>query len=304
MPRRKPRVEKAIRKNDAKRLLRALCYHDAVADSRGRLIDIAEPVRVSAARGLAQIETNDGTAVDQALVNALGDRAPRVRQAAAQALAIRGARGSVSALASAAAEWDGHYQDTARPAALAALADLAGPAEMPLIVQILTTRARSPRDAAEIFASVLASKNGETLAAAAVAAARVLIEGGPPEITRTAEMLLALGSPSVEPLLTVAREQGTGRRHAIPILARLGDRRAVLPLCDALDDPDVTVRRAAAHALGELADPAARPALRAAMDDDDYAARKAALSALNQLGPAAESTYQGEVRSGTSRRFR
>jgi HEAT repeat protein len=303
VPRRKPRVEKAIRKNDAKRLLRALCYHDAVADSRGRLIDIAEPVRVSAARGLAQIETTEGIAVDQALVAALGDRAPRVRQAAAQALAIRGARGSVSALASAAAEWNGQYQETARPAALEALADLAGPAEMPLIVRILTTRTASPQDAGEIFASVLAFKSVETLAAAAAAAAKVLIEGGPPEVARTSEMLLALGSSSVEPLLTVARGQDA-RRHAIPILARLGDRRAVLPMCDALVDQDVTVRRAAADALRELADPAARPALRAAMDDDDYAVRKAALSALNQLGPAAESTYQGEVRSGASRRVR
>lgn len=300
MPPRRPRVEKAIRKNDAGRLLRALRHHDTVADSRGRLFDLGEPVRAAAARGLAEIQTSDGLAVDQALVGALGDRAPSVRQAAALALAIRDARSAVSALASAVVEWDDQYYETARPAALAALAELAGPAEMPAIVKFLAEQATSPRAAGEIVTAVVASKNEETVTAAGVAAAAVLTEGGPHEVATAVEMLLALGTPSVEPLLTLARDESAARRHAIPILARLGDRRAVVPLSHALDDQDVAVRRAAANALGALADPAAGPALRAAMSDDDYEVRKAALSGLHQLGPAAEPAYRGDAGFGTT----
>jgi HEAT repeat protein len=300
MPRRRPRVEKAIRKNDVKRLLRALHYYDAIADSRGRLIDLAEPVRASAARGLAQIETSDGSAVESALIGALGDHGARVRAEAAHALAVRGARSSVQALASAAVEWNGQYE-AARDAALAALADLSGRDEIPRVVQVLTERALSPGHAGEILAGIIASKSEDTRAVAGMAAATVLTEGTMDEIARAVEMLLVLGASSVEPLLTIAWEDQAAKRHAIPILARLGDRRAVPPLCGALDDQDVSVRRAAADALGELADPSAVPALRTAVGDDDYLVRKAALAGLHQLGPIAESASPGAVRSSASR---
>jgi hypothetical protein len=67
------------------------------------------------------------------------------------------------------------------------------------------------------------------------------------------------------------------RLSAVLSLARLGDKRALKPLVQALQDPNAQIRAVAAAALGKLGHKAALPALRtAATDDLDETVRKSA----------------------------
>jgi hypothetical protein len=58
------------------------------------------------------------------------------------------------------------------------------------------------------------------------------------------------------------------RLAAVVSLARLGDKRAMKPLVNALHDPDAQIRAIAATALGKLGHKAALPSLRSAATDD------------------------------------
>lgn len=70
------------------------------------------------------------------------------------------------------------------------------------------------------------------------------------------------------------------RIAAVAALARLGDRRALKPLVNALHDPNAQVRAVAATALGKLGHKAALPALKGvAVDDTDTIVRTRAREA-------------------------
>jgi HEAT repeat protein len=72
---------------------------------------------------------------------------------------------------------------------------------------------------------------------------------------------------------------------AASALGNLGDRRAVEPLIEALDDEYWNVKQSAALALGNLGDiRAIRPLIRALGEDEFAFARLAAASALSKLG--------------------
>jgi HEAT repeat protein len=131
------------------------------------------------------------------------------------------------------------------------------------------------------------------------------------------QILIRLGEPAVEPLLTALHgservrwaatrvlgqiwevtdliklgdSERDVRQRAAETLGRLGAQlegtacmRVVVPLVAALKDNDDDVQREAAEALGELGEPAVAPLI-AALEDDDWWVRSGATRALRKLG--------------------
>ena len=73
-------------------------------------------------------------------------------------------------------------------------------------------------------------------------------------------------------------------RAAIDALARIGDARAVKPLCEALKHDDWEVRKATAETLGLIGDARAVEPLCEALKDDNWEVRSAAAEALGLIG--------------------
>lgn len=63
--------------------------------------------------------------------------------------------------------------------------------------------------------------------------------------------------------------QWVQRRHAVELLGKTGDRRAVPILLRGLKDQHPNVRVSTVRSLAEIGDPAAIPALRAALGDSE-----------------------------------
>ena len=115
----------------------------------------------------------------------------------------------------------------------------------------------------------------------------------------------------VQPLADVLARPGASeksRLSAVAALARLGDRRAVRPLIDALADPSATVRALAAAALGKLGAKSALAPLRQATGDDSEAVRTRAKQAIRAIIKAndlsdesVEASASAEGRAGFGR---
>lgn len=95
-----------------------------------------------------------------------------------------------------------------------------------------------------------------------------------------------IGDPrAVEPLCDALKDSNEGvRRQAANVLGQLGDARAVVPLIGALRDRNDLVRRAAAEALGHLRDPQALEPLTNVLQDFYRDVRCAVVVALGELG--------------------
>lgn len=103
-----------------------------------------------------------------------------------------------------------------------------------------------------------------------------------------AEALAKIGSPAVDHLLPVLRNNGDNqvRQAAAISLGGTGDLRAVEPLIDALDDASGGVRANAALALGRLGDKRAVKPIIKLLADDNPSRRQSAVIALGDLGDA------------------
>jgi HEAT repeat protein len=87
----------------------------------------------------------------------------------------------------------------------------------------------------------------------------------PDDVYGAMQRLARIGTPAVEPLIRIlrdAKERPVVRARAGESLEMIGDRRAVQPLIDVLDDPDVELRWSAIGSLGRLRAAEAVPALR------------------------------------------
>lgn len=73
------------------------------------------------------------------------------------------------------------------------------------------------------------------------------------------------------------------RMQAAILLGRIGDKKAVIPLVDALHDGDYAIRGSAAIALGNIGDPSAGPHLIALLKDNEELVRREAMNALVKL---------------------
>jgi HEAT repeat protein len=93
-----------------------------------------------------------------------------------------------------------------------------------------------------------------------------------------------IGSPAVEPLITILRTgEALDRFRAAEVLHAIGDERAIEPFITALKDDDGDVRKVAAWGLAKTGTPVVEP-LVALLKDDYKWARVAAAKALDELG--------------------
>lgn len=109
------------------------------------------------------------------------------------------------------------------------------------------------------------------------------------EKRRTAVMKLGMmgGDTALLTLIGLVRnhhEDLIVRGRAALMLGKLGDRRAVDPLIDALDAPGYQTRVHAAQSLGKLGDPRAIPPLVRVVETETDTIRAAAEEALQKLG--------------------
>jgi len=100
-----------------------------------------------------------------------------------------------------------------------------------------------------------------------------------------ADALEAMGPAAVEPLIRVleSSESENARVNAASILGDIGDKRAVVPLINALKDGSKNVRAAAAESLGTLKDRRATLPLMEALKDSDPVTRVNAATALGTI---------------------
>lgn len=101
----------------------------------------------------------------------------------------------------------------------------------------------------------------------------------------TANALVKIGKPSVEPLITALKDESPiARRNAAMALGKIKDTSAVNPLIATLKDDNPIVRRNAARALGEINDSSAVEPLTAALKDKSPVVRRNAALALKEMG--------------------
>jgi len=282
---RRPKIHKLARKQDLKRLVAALGYHDYVTDRFARIYDLGTSIRRDAALALASTHDGDDVDVGAALIGALGDSSGAVRSAAAAALAGRRDERAVCALATAALTWREPRYETARAAATEALLELSGPEAADAFVRSVVQQEADPAVAAEILARMVRLGGDETFRGASAAAVDALSTADGAVGDRAADVLVWLGPGSVEALLSALTSEHA-RLPAIVASGKLRDLRCSEALVGLLTDPDPRLRRAAATALGEIADPSVAPALFEATADTDPLVRESVLAAVRKLGPA------------------
>jgi len=287
MPNRRPKVGKLARKSDCKRLVAALGYRDHVADSHDRVFDLGAGVRRDAALALAAMPQTDGVDIGAALIRSLSDSSCEVRRAVVSSLSARRERRALPALTEAALTWDQPRYGPARDAAVDALVELA---EAQTAARLVVMAVNDSEADLELLRDVLTQvvDAGADHARAASDAATLALDTGEGEVCRRAvEILVWLGSDSVETLLSASRQPGHARLPAIRALGELRDLRAAETLSRLLGDGDPDVRQAAALALGGIGDPRVTRPLVDATTDSEYRVREAALDAVHRLGPVA-----------------
>ena len=285
--RRRPNVPRLASKGNAKRLVRALGYHDQVSDTEGRLYDLGAGVRRDAAVALASVADSGDVDIGAALIAALGDASGEVRRAAASALGARRDERATAPLADAVLTWHDRRYEAARRAAADALIDLSGPESAAELVRMVIDRAPDPTLARELVAGMVGHGGPETARSACAIAAAELSADDHAIAARAAEVLSWVGPIAVEPLMAALDDPSAARIAAIQALGHLGELRPTDALSTLLSDDDADVRAAAAAALGQIANPAAAQALIGASNDPDQAVRSAALEAIRRLGPLA-----------------
>ena len=102
----------------------------------------------------------------------------------------------------------------------------------------------------------------------------------------TCKSLARIGAASVEPLIRALKCNTVDvRLEVVSALSKIGDKRAMKPLCELLlNDKESRVRAFAASTLGELKDQSAVTPLIGALKDSDSRVRGDAARALDSLG--------------------
>lgn len=238
----------------------------------GALEDSSPAVRVAAVRLLAS--TRDR----RAAVALLGRTADADRLVRREAIAALGAVGDERVVPALIRLCDAPF-DEIRRAAITALAELRHPASVPALAAI--ARGRSMEQTARYAQWAL----GEIASPAAVAALVALFDA--PAVTdETKEALLRAGSHAVPGLVAVLDRDGREPRAAsiaAALLARIGDRRAVVPLVGLLRARNEATP-AALRALARLAPPEALVALVSAATDPSEEIRRLVLDTLWAIG--------------------
>jgi HEAT repeat protein len=259
-----------------------------------------------------------GTPAVESLIGVLRDEDWRVQEVAAFALGKIGDERAVEPLIAALGD---EYSDV-REAAASALVKIGTPAVDPLIAALGDEDWRVRAAAASALGKIGDKRAVEPLIAALrdgdsdvrEAAAEGLDKLGwkPKDEKEKAIYLVAkkkwddcvkIGTPAVEPLIGVLRDEGwTVRKAAASALGKIGDKRAVEALIAALRDGDSDVREAAASALEKInpnwhtTEEAKKqvPEFIAALRDKDWRVRRAAASALEKINPNWHTTEEAK----------
>jgi HEAT repeat protein len=236
-----------------------------LALSQVKSSDVAR--RLKAIQELAQV--SDMKAM-LALSGALTDAVPRVRIAAAQAIAVQHNERCVQPLLSALR--DPHAG--VREAVLGALKAIGHKSAIPYIAPLLCDVAPRVRaHAAHALRSLdWQPENDDQEAFFCIAVGR---------FSKAAEF----GAVAVESLVSMITDESSSVRRSITeALADIQDPRATAAVVGRLEDPDPGVRRAALGALGRRRDPAYAPLVLEQMAHVDKNIRVAALEALVKIG--------------------
>jgi hypothetical protein len=134
----------------------------------------------------------------------------------------------------------------------------------------------------EILARLVGNGDARATQSASSAATAALRHRNGDAAERAAQVMVWLGSVSVEPLIEVLEEDGACV-PAIRALGRLRDLRATEALVPLVSDDDPEVRRAAVVALARTSDPRTRSVLLDACGDPDHRVREAAIAAIQKL---------------------
>ena len=98
------------------------------------------------------------------------------------------------------------------------------------------------------------------------------------------DALVRIGKPAVQPLIRALKyKEWYVRKRAAYILGKIGDKRAIRPLIEALRDEDADVRYAATEALVRIGKPAVQPLIKALKYKEWYV-RKRAAYILGKIG--------------------
>ncbi|MCX5797602.1 MAG: HEAT repeat domain-containing protein [Elusimicrobia bacterium] len=218
-----------------------------------------------------------GEAAGRALMEALSDPNPAVAQAAVRALGTMRERKSVEALA----ELAGRGGDLGQAAceALGAVGDARG---RPALERLLKAENALQAAPAAYGLARLGRKEG-------VRALEGMLESsltGDPAARLAAYYLAKLDRSSGLDFLVqlLEAEGGNLQISAAEILGKAGNRRAVLPLTEAIHAAEPALRLVIAHSLGQLGGARAVLTLKKLKDDDHLAVRAAAAAALAELG--------------------
>jgi len=213
-----------------------------------------------------------------AILHALEDRDPDVRNIAARALGRMKLQASDEALVGLLGR-----HDQSVSARIAAMCIELGTRITPLLVR--TVREGSPK--ARFWAARILGEVRDTAAVSELG--RALQDPEPDVRSAAARALGTIADPSASPLLESALGDPIWyvRAHAAEALGRIADPVRGAALADALADRSWWVRKNALDALVRLGE-AARPALVRALNSEDRFARDCAIEALTALGAQAK----------------
>jgi HEAT repeat protein len=243
-------------------------------------------VREAAARVLGRIGGKEGI---EALGGALSDDRSNVRQAAAAGLALAGGPTALRALQAALA----HKDPATRRAGAEALGRLEDPAAVPALVRTMSDRERAVREAAA--AALAAARTPDAMEA--------LLSSLRSEDRETRQVAAgALRSANWTPTTAEGRAASAVLRGDYMAAAAEGQISSDY-LAAALSEKDAAARRGAAEALCRVPEPKAAASLAAMLSDTDPGARDAAVRALAAIGlPAVPPLLDSlEDRSPTTR---
>ena len=214
-----------------------------------------------------------------ALIAALKDPDPKVREAAASSLGQLEDPRAIPALIEASRDTNSDV----RAAALQSLSRFDDPRVIdPMILALKDPNRDVRQDAAQSLGRFKDPRALRPLTAA-------LSDSSADVRQAAAQSLGELGDAQAAPALGGALKDPKAdvRQSAAQALGELDLKTAPQALIDALSDPDADVRQSAAQSLGEIQDPRAVPGLAALLTDQNGDVRESAVNSLSEIGDAA-----------------
>lgn len=281
--RRGPNVDRLKAGGDLEGLRAASRYEDVTSDRDGRALDLGSAVRLKAIEALSEFY---GEEVVSALANRLSDRSLTVRRAAVRGLREEGSYAAADALLEGLA--DGWLKSIQGEGLTAVIALDSGQLPERFAVKLVEAEG-FPDERCRDILEVLLGRDARGPDAGRATAARIarFLEVDSATQREHAEQVLSWVAPAAVEGLIQQLGQPDSRLSAIRVLGASQDSRAVAPLAELLQHPDIETRRDAARSLGRIKDTAAVEPLLAATRDPDFSVREAALVALDSMGAGA-----------------